>query len=217
MHHRILIAAALVTPLLWAPDARAQSDAQVWTGAGVSADLGKRTDIAFSAELRFDQQISRLAGILPAVSIDRELTRWFQLGAGYRFEYERNGDGEMVIRHRVVADADVDVEAGRLDLGYRLRFQEQIRAGGELRHSVRNRLGFDVRKLKPFVPGASVEVFHELGGGDPGSLKKVRVTLGTEYDFGKQELGLFYRFEVPQDDPMDPVLHILVLELASSL
>lgn len=217
MPHRFLITAALAAPLLWAPDARAESDSQLWTEAGISADLGKQTEISLTGQLRFDQQISRVAGVLPELSIERDLARWLELGAGYRFEYERNGDGDMVIRHRLVAEGGVQVEPGALKLGYRLRFQEQIRAGGALRHTVRNRLGLDVRRLKPFVPGGSVELFHGVGGGDPATLKKIRVTLGTEYDLGKQELGFFYRLELPHDDPMDPVLHILMLELASSL
>jgi hypothetical protein len=42
-------------------------------------------------------------------------------------------------------------------------------------------------------------------------LHKLRLTAGVGYELGDHQVELFYRVEIPQDDPTDPVLHILGL------
>lgn len=216
MHRCCVIAVALVA--LAAPtSALADADSQIWMAGGVSHGLGERTRITIEQQVRLDDNVSRLGALMPEAGLDHDPIDWLRLGTGYRLSYERDGSGDLVLRHRVHADARARVSLGPVRVGYRLRFQEQIRGpdGGEdLRHTIRSRLGFELRSLKPLRPGADVEMFHGIAtpDGDDVVLNKIRVTVGTEYALGEQDLAVYYRLELPRADPDDPVLHIFGVE-----
>jgi hypothetical protein len=200
--------AALLT--LLAVPSGADADVQLWTEAGLDKKLGKKLEIDFEQHLRFDQDVSRVAAVMPEVGISYQLQAWLSLGAGYRLAYERRRRGDMEIRHRLHVEAQPRVDAGPFRLRYRLRFQERIR-DAELRHSLRNRLSADWRVARPWVPRASVELFHRLGDGDTIVHRKVRLSAGVKYELGKGSLAAFYILELTRDDPDEPNLHALSL------
>jgi hypothetical protein len=207
-------AAAIVIALvsLVAANARAESDVQLWLEAGVAKKLSKRFELAFDQHLRFDEDLSRLQAIMPELTLSYRLHKMLKLALGYRFQYERDKNGELVIRHRGTIDVRPRYEIGPIELSLRARFQEEVRgsfASDDLRHTIRNRFAVALVGTKPWQPAISAEPFHRLGDGDTIRLQKVRLTAGVSYDFGDHEAEVYYRVEVAQDDPTDPTPHIM--------
>jgi hypothetical protein len=199
--------------LLAASPVRAETDLQTWLEAGVGRRLAKRVDLSFEGHLRFDQDVSRLQAVMPELGLSYRLHKALRLGLGYRFIYERDKNGVMAIRHRLQAEARPRFELGPVEVSYRLRYQGQIRdaiADG-LRHTLRNRLQVALGALRPWTPAIAAETFHRLGDGEGIRLRKLRLTAGVGYQLGDHEIGLFYRVEILQEDPRDPIPHILGL------
>lgn len=131
----------------------------------------------------------------------------------YRFLYERDKDGVLVIRHRFHAEARPRYQLGPVEVSYRIRYQEQIRGSiaEGLRHTLRNRLQVALESTRPWTPAIAAETFHRLGDGEAIRWQKLRLTAGVGYELGDHQVELFYRVEIPQSDPTDPVSHILGL------
>ena len=194
-----------------ASTAHAEDDVQLWTEAGLSADVAKRTTVTLDAGLRFDQDVSRLLGFLPELSVTQRLARWLRVGAGYRFEYERDRSGDLVVRHRfeLAGRARLDLDPVRLE--YRLQLQEAVRpsSNDQYRHTVRNRFDASYQDLGRWVPWASLELHHDLDrDGETFAYDKTWITAGLAVEQGRRELDVYYRAELPAD-PMEPTAHIL--------
>jgi hypothetical protein len=201
---------------LTAQPAGAAAETQIWTEAGVDAELGARVSVSFEQHLRFDQDLSRVAAVMPEAGIDYRPLDWLQLGAGYRLAYERRRRGDMELRHRLHLQTQVRGDAGAFRIRYRLRLQERIRSE-DLRHVVRNRLRVDYRGARPWTPLAAAELFHRLADEDPFMLRKLRLTAGLRRDLGEARVGLYYHVEIPYDEPRDPFFHIFGIEVHYSL
>lgn len=211
MRGAIAIGLALV-PLLAAPAGRAEADVQLWMEAGVSRQLDKRFELSFEQHLRFDQDVSRVQAVMPELSLSIRLHELLRLGLGYRFQYERDKDGVLVVRHRGHVDLRTSYDVGPLEVSYRARFTEEVRgsfASDDLRHTFRNRLAIELEATDPWAPAVAAETFHRLGDGDTIRLQKLRLTAGISRELGDHEIDLFYRVEVAQDDPTDPTPHII--------
>ena len=198
--------------------ALAQSEAQVWSSASLEGDLSDSVELGVEQHLRFDDNSSRFGSVLTDLGLSYEAIDWLRLGAGYRFGYQRDGSGDLVIRHRFHGQGEFRLEpAEPVRLSLRTRWQEQVRDSG-LRHKLRNRFEVGWKATKDLTPSASVEIFHRVGGGDGVVFETLRLTLGAGYEIGKRnEVGAFYRYEQPQDEPLDPTLHILGLEYGYTL
>ncbi len=197
----------------------AHADVELWTELGVKHDLGRRLAVTFDQQLRFDADVSRVGAVMPELGVRVRLARWLRAGAGYRFEYERDGGGDLVVRHRLEVHARARMNLGRLRLELDARLQEQLRPGArdERRHVLRDRLAASWRRTRPWIPMASVALFHRLGDGDAAQLDKAWLTIGGAHDRGAREIELFYRLERPIRDPGDPTLHIFGAALHTDL
>lgn len=200
--------------LVLAGEARAESDVQLWTKAGVSGEVAEDVDFGVDLHLRFDENVSRVESLMPDAEIQYALQKWLRLGAGYRFQYMRNGDGDLVVRHRLHAEGSLRLDLDDVRLEYRLRFQEQIRPSSNdtTRQSLRNRAKASYRGVDRWTPAATAELFHALGDGDTIHLDKYRLTAGIAYERKKWEVGVFYGLEVPVNVPIDEIeatLHII--------
>lgn len=193
--------------------ARAE-DVQLWVAAGFEQPLARRLTLKVEPQLRLEEDLSRLAALLGFVGARYRAADWLRAGAGYRAEYERNGDDELVLRHLFVAELSTRARLGRTQLSYRLRLQEQLRpgAGDFARTTLRNQVALELPRWRRLTPAASLELFHALGDFDGATLDKLRLTTGVKLD-GKagHNLEVFYRLELPQDDATEPSAHILGL------
>lgn len=196
-----------------AASARAD-DVQLWVAAGLEQPLARRLTLKVEPQLRLDRDLSRLAAVLGFVGVRYRVAEGLRVGAGYRAEYERNGDGELVLRHLLAADVSARRRLGPLQLSYRLRLQEQLRpgAGDFARATLRNQVALALPRWRRLRPAAALELFHALGDFDGATLDKVRLTAGVELDAeGGHSVEVFYRLELPQDDPTEPNAHIFGL------
>ncbi len=204
---RVLLATCVL--VVTAPAAR--GDVQQWTEVGVSTALTKRWAVGLDQHLRFDQDISRVASVMPELAVAYRIRKWLRVGAGYRMQYTRDGDDEMVSRHRFHALVRARYDVGDVRLQYRLQYQEQFRPGAkdDLRHAVRNRFEAAYRHFKHWSPGGSFETFHAIDKGDLIHVDKLRIKAGVEYERKDWALELYYCAEVPVADTFDPVLHVV--------
>jgi hypothetical protein len=187
------------------------ADTQLWTELGVRHNLSRRLAVTFDQHLRFDDDISRVGSFMPEPGLIYRVARWFRVGGGYRMEYERNGGGDMVLRHRFFAFAGSRVDSGPMRIEHRLQLQENVRPGSndQYRHTVRNRIEVGYRGIKQWTPAAQAELFHAIDRGDAIHLDKVWLTLGGTYSRGKREIDAYFRVELPVADTMGPTLYVL--------
>jgi hypothetical protein len=201
---------ASIAILSWSADASAQSDVELWTSAGVRVRPSQPVRLDVDIGLRFDENVSRLDSVLPELGASYDPTEWLRLGVGYRFYWERNGAGDFEAAHRIHVEASFEVEAGDLSFSYRLRFQEKIDNNNN--HVLRNRLGAEWDTDTVVTPFLTAELFTALGDGQAVKATKWRGTVGASFDVDEHNIDVFYRFELPIDDPNDPTLHIIGLE-----
>jgi hypothetical protein len=198
-----------VTALAAAP---AVADTQIWTELGLRHDLSKQVTLTFDQHVRFDNDVSRIGAAMPEPGISYRVTKWVRVGVGYRWEYERNKDDELVSRHRAFGWARGRRDISDVRLEYRLQLQEQWRpdANPVNRHTVRNRGDVSYQALGSIVPGASVESHHILGEeGNTIHLGKLWVTVGAEWEHDQISVDVFYRLITGQYDPSEPDGHVL--------
>jgi len=189
----------------------AHADVQQWTELGIGKDLTKRWSASFDQHLRFDEDLSRVESVMPEAGIGWRPKRWLRFSLGYRLQYQRDGSGDMALRHRLHTAVRARYALGDVRLEYRLQLQEQLRPGSKdpARHTLRDRAEVSYRRFKPWVPGASVELFHAIADGDAIRLDKLWLTLNAAHSRKSWSAEVFYRVEVPIADAMDPTLHIL--------
>jgi hypothetical protein len=149
--------------------------------------------------------------VIPEVGLHYRLAKWLRVGAAYRLEYERDGSGDLVVRHRIQADGRARADFGDLRVGYELKVQEGYRpsSNDQLRFTLRNEVGADYRAWKRWAVGGSLELHHEADRDDPIHLDKIWLTFGAARRGKRDELAMFYRLELPQYDAMDPTVHIV--------
>lgn len=201
----IVVALAIQSATVWA-------DSQVWLEAGVSLTPTKRVEINIVPSVRFDQDVSRFQSFLPELSVRYRVKKWLRVGSGYRFEYERNKDGDLVVRHRVTADARLRATPGPLRLDHRLMLVEQFRPASkdQYRTFVRNAITVSYRQARPWVPAVSAEVFHALGDLDQLAYDRLRLTAALAHVREKDAIEVFLRLQV-HADPMAESLYIIGL------
>ena len=206
-------ACAIATVGLLAPaPAGADGGTSLWLEAGVRAELHKRVDLDVSQHLRFDNDVSRVAAVMPEVGLSWDAFRFLELGAGYRYEYERD-DGELTGGHRVNADLELEGELRPVSVGYRVRLQDQVAESGKRR--LRNRAQAELRLAKAWKSNVAGELFHDISDAQT-VWQKTRFTAGLEVEVWERDVQTFYRIEVPRDH-MDPIEHIIGLELRTKL
>jgi hypothetical protein len=205
-----------ITACAWAvTPAPAAADTQLWTELGIRHDLDKKVTLSFDQHVRFDADVSRIGSAMPEPGVSYRVEKWLRAGVGYRYEYERNNNDELVSRHRAYAWARVRrVVADVVQLSYRFQLQEQWRpdANPVNRHTVRNRGDAAYLGLGALVPGVSVETHHILNEeGNTIHLGKVWLTAGLEWERDALGVDVFYRLITGQYDSSEPNGHVIGL------
>ncbi|MBZ0238159.1 MAG: DUF2490 domain-containing protein [Deltaproteobacteria bacterium] len=209
---RLLVVFSTIALAIAARPALATADTQLWTKLDVKHELTRRWSLTFEQHLRFDADISRVGAIMPEPSASYRVTKWLRFGAGYRYEYERNNDDELVSRHRAYVFSRLRKDLGDVRLDHRLQLQEQWRpdANPVNRHTVRNRGEVSYTALGDLTPGASVETHHILNEeGNTIHLGKVWLTAGVEWERDRFDVSAFYRLVTGQYDASEPPGHVI--------
>ena len=195
--------------------ARADSDVQAWLELDLEHEFSKKWAVTYEQHLRFDDNLSRLSQVLPDLSLTMRLVPAVRAVAGYRAQYVRTGSGDFELRHRPYGGAQARLERGALRLSARALFTGQIRTSGQdrFRPALRTRFAAEWR-ARAWRPRVWTEIFFDL---DTSALDKVRSGIDLARPFGKAEVSLGYRLEVPVQDTTELTLHILALSSAFEL
>jgi hypothetical protein len=221
---RILLILSL---LLFTLPAGAAEDFQVWTEAGVRVRLAKGWRLKFDQHVRFGESYTAttedpekfhsMHTIIPEVAISYRVLRFLRLEVGCRYTAEIRETNEGPYGEhwgRVYADARFRYRLRPITLRYRLRYQEQFGQPWTndeeylARHTVRNKIGVEIKLANGFVPFLSGELFLRIEDPD-GALHKWRVTAGLDWEIDPHVVTIFYRLEDMLDDADDPNRHIL--------
>ncbi|MDP6932413.1 MAG: DUF2490 domain-containing protein [Myxococcota bacterium] len=205
----VLLALTTTRPAL------AEDDTQLWTTAGVRVELTDdlRTDL--SQEIRLDQAISRTESVLTQLTTTWSIEKWLRLASGYRISREKNNDDRFETKHRLHVQGSLRSDIGPLTLSYRLWFQDEMEADEELEFTpkLRNRIKAEYDTTTSLSPGLMAESFTLLEQDERFTLEKLRLTGGMELQpDGPHSFEVFYRLQVPMEDPGDPLDHIIGLE-----
>ncbi len=199
-----------------APPARA--DFQLWSEAGVSAEVREGLRLGFDQEVRMDRGASQLDVVRPAIWGSWRATGWLSLRLGYRYEIEPHftkGKDYADGWHEGWLDTTLRAKVDRVRLSVRLRYEEKAgrpwTADGELvrSRSLRQRLELAWPVWRRLALEGSGELFLRLADPD-GLLDKWRASAGVALSLGPHELGIRYRFEQPFT-PGDERAHVLGL------
>jgi hypothetical protein len=202
--------AALAAPFVLLAGGSARADHQLWLEAGFELQPTSRLELQLAPQIRLDQDVSRFLAFLPELSLRYRAATWLRVGGGYRFEYERNNDGELVVRHRVSADARLRLQLDPMRVDYRLMLVEQYRpsSNDQYRTLLRNRVELRLGAWQRWTPSIAGETFHALGDLDTVVYDRLRLTAGVAHDRGDHELTMFIRVELHADatDDTDYIL-----------
>lgn len=203
-----VLAAGLARP------AAAEQDAQLWLELGLHHRLSRRWELTFEQHLRLDEDVQRLAQVMPDLSATYRVRSFLRAVAGYRLQYVRDGSGDFELRHRFYAGGLALRDLGAVRLSLRALFTEQLRPEdtGEdtARTGLRTRGAASWRGPRCWQAKASAELFLDL---EEAELTKLR--LGLDVQPGVRDVEVGYRLELPRDD--GPVVHALVLSAGFEL
>lgn len=209
----------MVVSAIAAP-AHAEGDAQLWLELSVDKELSRTWSVNFEQHLRFDEDVSRVAEILPDISVTARLAQWARTTLGYRMQYVRSGSGDFVLRHRpyLAGTARTDVLSD-LRLAARLLFTEQIRglSSEDLRHTLRAKVSAAWRGYRRAKPEVSAEAFFAVADPDSVAFDKLRLSLELSTPLGAGDAGIGYRVELAHRDPSDPIVHALLVNYSFEL
>lgn len=207
---RILLIAVLWLPALPA----AASDFQSWTELGVRYRISREFRLKFDQHFRFDEEIRGYSRhkIMPELAAVWRVARYLRLEAGYRYKAEITESREDPYAdswHRFHVDVRLRYRFKPVTLRYRLRFQEQFgepwgSESLEFIHTIRNRIGAEMKLPGGLVPFVSAELFLRID-----VLHKWRLTAGLGYEIGSHAITVFYRLEDMIADSNDANHHIL--------
>jgi len=195
----------------------ARADVQLWTELGAERDVTPRVTLAFDQHLRFDADVSRVSAVMPEASVALRLVRWLRAETGYRFEYERDGDGDMVVRHRGDVSLRAVLRRGRLRGELEQRYEEELRPTSRHhvhQHVLRERARIGWQLGRHWLSEASLTVFEVLGRDGP--LDKVWLTAGVTRRRHGNETEAFYRLAQPYDR-LEPPAHIFGIAFHTEL
>jgi hypothetical protein len=208
----ISICASLILPP-FSGQARAAEDVVGAIEFGVRHEPVHHLKLALSGQVRLED-FSEVQSWLPEAQIFYEPWKHLTLGSGYRLIYERNGQGDFEVAHRLHVQAGVSFKITPLHtkLKYRLRLQNRFeRTEGEpTEHQprLRNALELSYTHWSFASPFVSAEHYRALDDLSDEATRRWRFMLGLEHEIGPAELELYYRLDVRVNDA-DPNRHML--------
>ncbi|NOQ74510.1 MAG: DUF2490 domain-containing protein [Crocinitomix sp.] len=203
-------------------------DAQLWTGLGLKADLGKKMSLKYETQTRFYKNASTLRTYYNELSASYELAKNFGLGVSYRYSRKAK-EGYFVGENRFCLNADYSIKIA--ETGLRLKTRARYQLGFD-RTAVINeviypnigstfRWKFNLRykndDFKRVLPFVGYELFKAIQPAGSVGLDAYRVYAGIDFDLPKRhELGIKYIYELDHGSQQS-VTHNYVLQYNYSL
>ena len=198
-------------------DSDAVRDFQTWSSLRLGYKVNKRLTLSLNQQLRLKDNSSTVDEYFTQLKAKYDFKNGIYFAGGLRFIRENDDQGKVTgyENHlRWQTDFGYEHNVERLELDYRLRYQQKNELGVTETNSnntarVRIQATYNIKKWK-FDPMFSSELFRDLEGQ---SFRKLRVTLGSEYDSKKAgTVSAFYRLERELQGSSPMTIHIAGIE-----
>ncbi len=175
-------------------------DAELWKGVELEKSIGKKLAVSIKEQVRFDNNVSRFKSTFINTSVSWRLSKGLNLSGGYRFTIRENKYNQRWFTDLGIKPKSIHP---RLDLGMRIRYQQDYAIGSSVERVLRPKvsLKYDRKKKKgkkkqiDFRPYVSGEVFYEISY-KGNEFNKYRLSSGFSYPLSKRNtVRLSYTYQ----------------------
>ncbi|MCG8576217.1 MAG: DUF2490 domain-containing protein [Flavobacteriales bacterium] len=205
------------------------SDANLWTGLGVNADLNDQFSLAYETQTRFFNNFSQLGNYYNELGVKYKPLKDVKIAVKYRYARKyRSTFWDSENRFNIDAAYRYKIKPAKISLTARARYQvsfnrlgvindviyPRIKHTGRLKFTAKYR-NKDLKLIRPFV---STELFTALNPKNPiSALDAYRFSAGVTFNLPKKlELDLAYIFERENGSVLENA-HIYMIQLNYSL
>ncbi|MBN1962598.1 MAG: DUF2490 domain-containing protein [Deltaproteobacteria bacterium] len=193
------------------------TETEGWFELKLQHNIISNAAISLSAQFRLDEKISHIsAGIIESEGEFR-FFKHLSIAAGYRFAHNRLKDDGYEPVHRVYANISGRLPLDYWRLKYRLQAQNQwdwtSKGVRKDKTTLRNRITIEYKINKTIRPYIAVEHFLPVDTYKNHLTNKCWFTIGTELQIADAQIEPFYRYELPFENPNDPVIHIIGISM----
>ncbi|MFT5822062.1 MAG: hypothetical protein ACI8ZM_003318 [Crocinitomix sp.] len=198
-------------------------DAQLWTGLGLKADLGKKISLKYETQARFYKNASTLRTYYNELSAGYELLKNFGLGVSYRYS-RKNKEDYFTGENRFCLNADYSYKIAETGLRikararYQLGFDRTAVINDVIYPNIRStfRCKFDLKyknaDFKRVMPFVGYELFKAIQPAGFSGLDGYRIYAGLDFDLpARHELGIKYIYEMDYGSQQN-ITHNYVLQ-----
>lgn len=175
-----------------------------WHKLQAKGELTKKLSLSVEQQLRLNNNSTAVEETFTDLSLNYDLPKGFEVGAGYRLAWSPDKDGYYDNQHRYNIDASYSRKIWNLKAKLRARFQH--RPAPSLFNErlkpedspifVRLKLSVVYDKLKNWKPGFDFETFIRTDNPNELGARKFRYSVSVDYDLPKrQALGIFYMLQ----------------------
>lgn len=165
-------------------------DNEAWFEVNASMDLFKNADLDVETGLRRNEDFGNTKMFYFQTEFEYEIVKNLDIGLGYRFTSVR--DELEPNENRLAVALSYELDLGKLDIQYRVKYQEDYPIGGSKAPNLRNRLKFDYNLSKKIDPFLAFEAFYDA---DPNQkeFEQIRGIIGFELDLPKgKDFTIYY-------------------------
>ncbi len=147
------------------------TDAELWVGAGLSADINKKFNLSYETQGRFYKNASTLKTYYNELSGSYKLSKSFDVGLAYRFS-RRNQETYFSSNNRLCLNVEFAKKLG--DSGLKLKLRGRYQFGfdristetysEDYRNLLRLKLDlkYELKDFKRVIPVVGAEIFRQL-------------------------------------------------------
>lgn len=199
-------------------------DAQLWTGLGLKANIGKKISLKYETQARFYKNVSTLRTYYNEFSAGYEVIKNLGLGVSYRYS-RKDKEGYFAGENRFCLNADYSLKIAKTGLRFKTRARYQLAFD---RTAVVNdviypnigstfRCKFDLKyknsEFKRVMPFAGYELFKAIQPAGFNGLDGYRIYAGIDFDLpARHELGIKYIYEMDYGSSQENITHNYVLQ-----
>jgi hypothetical protein len=178
------------------------SDFRLNTEIEIEKSIAERWKLSFETKMKREKDASILDEIDFDLYANFKLFKFLNLGTGYRIALNQKSDKSFALKHRILADINLDERFKRFKIEYRLRYQNidddffLYDEGKAPANILRNRVlcRYDIRKSK-LTPYFFSELYGRLESYYPFALK-LKTGAGIRYNLKQFGLiKLYYRID----------------------
>lgn len=189
----LVMALCLIGAPVYAQETERTEGTELWMGATLKMKLAKKWRLDIEQQLRLEDHESGFEQTFTELGLRYKITDYFDVKGQYRYAFtdEEHNEG----RWSIDLGYEYDINNFPLDIGYRLRFQdEKVAWTGEKKTYIRQRLTLDYNLSKLVDPEFEYEWFYKFN--NDYEFRRNRYTFSLQWKLSKEaELVTFFRME----------------------